>query len=237
MLKALGFDQDVTYRFSQWDPNNTQKYEGTPEQWDEAQGIMKRILDHIGLNYTIGIDEAAFYGPKLDIQMKNVFGKEDTIITIQIDLLLAKKFGMEYTDKNDKRVTPYIIHRTSMGCYERTLALLLEKYGGAMPMWVAPVQVKILPIGVEHEEYARKVYDELDRAGLRAEVDARNEKIGYKIRQAQLEKVPYMLVVGDKEHEEGTVAVRSRRAGDEGAIPVADFIAKALDDVKTLRLD
>ncbi len=237
MLKALGFDQDVTYRFSQWDPNNTQKYEGTPEQWDEAQGIMKRILDHIGLNYTIGIDEAAFYGPKLDIQMKNVFGKEDTIITIQIDLLLAKKFGMEYTDKNDKRVTPYIIHRTSMGCYERTLALLLEKYGGAMPMWVAPVQVKILPIGVEHEEYARKVYDELDRAGLRAEVDARNEKIGYKIRQAQLEKVPYMLVVGDKEREEGTVAVRSRRAGDEGAIPVADFIAKALDDVKTLRLD
>ncbi len=237
MLKALGFDKDVTYRFSQWDPNNKEKYEGTPEQWEEAQGIMKRILDHIGLDYAIGIDEAAFYGPKLDIQMKNVFGKEDTIITIQIDLLLAKKFGMEYTDKNDKRVTPYIIHRTSMGCYERTLALLLEKYGGAMPMWVAPVQVKILPIGVEHEEYARKVYDELDKVGLRAEVDARNEKIGYKIRQAQLEKVPYMLVVGDKEREDGTVAVRSRRAGDEGAVSIDEFIAKALDDVKTLRLD
>ena len=237
MLKAVGLADDVTYRFSQWDPARTDKYEGTPEQWEEAQGVMKQILDHIGLKYSIGIDEVAFYGPKLDIQIKNVHGKEDTLITIQIDMLLAKKFGMEYTDSNDKRVTPYIIHRTSMGCYERTLALVLEKFAGALPMWMAPEQVRVLPIGVEHEEYARSVRERLEAAGIRTEVDARNEKIGYKIRQAQLEKVPYMLVVGEKEAAEGKVAVRTRAAVDLGALSVDEFLLKALEDVRTLKLD
>ncbi len=237
MLKAVGLDDDVSYRFSQWDPARTDKYEGTSEQWEEAQGIMKTILDNIGLKYSVGIDEAAFYGPKLDIQIKNVHGKEDTLITIQIDMLLAKKFGMEYTDSNDKRVTPYIIHRTSLGCYERTLALLLEKYAGALPLWMAPEQVRVLPIGVEHEEYANGVREKLEAAGIRTEVDARNEKIGYKIRQAQLEKVPYMLVVGEKEAEEGKVAVRTRGGVDLGAISVDEFLTRALEEIRTLKID
>ncbi len=237
MLRAVGLADDVTYRFSQWDPARTDKYEGTPEQWEEAQSVMKNILDNIGLKYSIGIDEAAFYGPKLDIQIKNVHGKEDTLITIQIDMLLAKKFGMEYTDSNDNRVTPYIIHRTSLGCYERTLALVLEKFAGALPMWMAPEQVRVLPIGAEQEEYARAVRDQLEAVGIRTEVDARNEKIGYKIRAAQLEKVPYMLVIGEKETTEGKVAVRSRKGVDLGAMPVADFVAIALEDVRTLKLD
>ncbi len=237
MLKAVGLDDDVSYRFSQWDPARTDKYEGTPEQWEEAQSVMKTILDNIGLKYSVGIDEAAFYGPKLDIQIKNVHGKEDTLITIQIDMLLAKKFGMEYTDSNDKRVTPYIIHRTSLGCYERTLALLLEKYAGALPLWMAPEQVRVLPIGVEHEEYARGVREKLEAAGIRTEVDARNEKIGYKIRQAQLEKVPYMLVVGEKEAEEGKVAVRTRGGVDLGAITVDEFLTRALEEIRTLKID
>jgi len=237
MLKAVGLDGDVSYRFSQWDPARTDKYEGTPEQWEEAQGVMKQILDNIGLKYSIGIDEAAFYGPKLDIQIKNVHGKEDTLITIQIDMLLAKKFGMEYTDSNDKRVTPYIIHRTSLGCYERTLALVLEKFAGALPLWMAPEQVRVLPIGVEHEEYAKSVRERLEAAGIRTEVDARNEKIGYKIRQAQLEKVPYMLVVGEKEAAEGKVAVRNRGGVDLGAVSVDEFLLKALEEVRTLKLD
>ena len=237
MLKAVGLDGDVSYRFSQWDPNRTDKYEGTPEQWEEAQGVMKQILDNIGLKYSIGIDEAAFYGPKLDIQIKNVHGKEDTLITIQIDMLLAKKFGMEYTDSNDKRVTPYIIHRTSLGCYERTLALVLEKFAGALPLWMAPEQVRVLPIGVEHEEYAKSVRERLEAAGIRTEVDARNEKIGYKIRQAQLEKVPYMLVVGEKEAAEGKVAVRNRGGVDLGAVSVDEFMLKALEEIRTLKLD
>ncbi len=237
MLKAVGLDGDVSYRFSQWDPARTDKYEGTPEQWEEAQGVMKQILDNIGLKYSIGIDEAAFYGPKLDIQIKNVHGKEDTLITIQIDMLLAKKFGMEYTDSNDKRVTPYIIHRTSLGCYERTLALVLEKFAGALPLWMAPEQVRVLPIGVEHEEYAQSVRERLEAAGIRTEVDARNEKIGYKIRQAQLEKVPYMLVVGEKEAAEGKVAVRNRGGVDLGAVSVDEFLLKALEEIRTLKLD
>ncbi len=237
MLDALGLREDCSFRFSQWDPARTDKYEGTPEQWEEAQAVMKTILDNIGLDYKIGIDEAAFYGPKLDIQIKNVHGKEDTLITIQIDMLLAKKFGMEYTDSNDQRVTPYIIHRTSLGCYERTLALVLEKFAGALPLWMAPEQVRVLPIGVEHEEYAKNVREKLEAAGIRTEVDARNEKIGYKIRQAQLEKVPYMLVVGEKEAAEGKVAVRSRGGVDLGAVSVDEFMLKALEEIRTLKLD
>ena len=237
MLDALGLREDCSFRFSQWDPNRTDKYEGTTEQWEEAQSVMKTILDNIGLDYKIGIDEAAFYGPKLDIQIKNVHGKEDTLITIQIDMLLAKKFGMEYTDSNDQRVTPYIIHRTSLGCYERTLALVLEKYAGALPLWMAPEQVRVLPIGVEHEEYAKAVREKLESAGIRTEVDARNEKIGYKIRQAQLEKVPYMLVVGEKEAAEGKVAVRNRGGVDLGAVSVDEFMLKALEEIRTLKLD
>ena len=234
MLDAVGLREDCSFRFSQWDPNRTDKYEGTPEQWEEAQSTMKTILDNIGLEYKIGIDEAAFYGPKLDIQIKNVHGKEDTLITIQIDMLLAKKFGMEYTDSNDKRVTPYIIHRTSLGCYERTLALLLEKYAGALPMWMAPEQVRLMPIGDDQLAYANGIAADMRKAGMRVTVDARNEKIGYKIRAAQLEKIPYMLVIGDKEMADGTVAVRSRKTGDMGVMPAAEFLAFAQKQIDEL---
>ena len=237
MLDAVGLREDCSFRFSQWDPNRTDKYEGTPEQWDEAQRVMKEILDNIGLEYKIGIDEAAFYGPKLDIQIKNVHGKEDTLITIQIDMLLAKKFGMEYTDSNDKRVTPYIIHRTSLGCYERTLALLLEKYAGALPMWMAPEQVRLMPIGDEQYDYAQSIARDMEKLGMRVTVDGRNEKIGYKIRAAQLEKIPYMLVIGEKEMTDGTVAVRSRKKGDLGVMPAAEFVAFAKQQIDDLVLD
>ena len=238
-LEAVGLWEDCYFRFSQWDPNRTDKYEGTPEQWNEAQSVMGDLLDkYLGVgNYKVGIDEAAFYGPKLDIQMRNVHGKEDTLVTIQIDMLLAKKFGMEYTDSNDKRVTPYIIHRTSLGCYERTLALLLEKYAGALPMWMAPEQVRILPIGDDQLEYANTVASKLENLGMRVSVDSRNEKIGYKIRAAQLEKIPFMLVIGEKEMNEGTVAVRSRKKGDMGAMPADEFIAFAKEQVDSLVLD
>jgi len=234
MLDAVGLLDGCTFRFSQWDPKRTDKYEGTPEQWDEAQGIMKRLLDENNINYAIGIDEAAFYGPKLDIQYKNVFGKEDTLVTIQIDMLLAKKFGMEYVDSDNTMKTPYIIHRTSLGCYERTLALLIEKYAGAMPMFIAPTQVKILPIGGEHADYAYGLKKQMELSGLRVDVDDRNETIGRKIREAQLEKVPYMLVIGDKEMNENMIAVRSRKNGDEGVMSVDAFINRCLDDVKNL---
>ncbi|MBQ8441425.1 MAG: threonine--tRNA ligase [Clostridia bacterium] len=234
MMDTLGLKEDCSFRFSQWDPARTDKYEGTPEQWEEAQGIMKELLDANGINYTIGIDEAAFYGPKLDIQIKNVFGKEDTLITIQIDMLLAKKFGMEYVDSNNQLVTPYIIHRTSMGCYERTLALLIEKYAGAFPLWLAPEQVRILPIGDEHIDYAKKVYDKLFAAGLRVELDDSSNTIGYKIRSTQMQKVPYMLVIGAKEMEEGTVAVRNR-AGETVTKPVDQFLAEALLEIAEKR--
>lgn len=237
MLDAVGLREDCSFRFSQWDPNRTDKYEGTAEQWDEAQSTMKTILDNIGLDYKIGIDEAAFYGPKLDIQIKNVHGKEDTLITIQIDMLLAKKFGMEYTDSNDKRVTPYIIHRTSLGCYERTLALLLEKYAGALPMWMAPEQVRLMPIGDDQVDYAKGIAAELEKLGMRVTVDARNEKIGYKIRAAQMEKIPFMLVIGEKEAADNAVSVRSRKKGDMGVMSTADFIAFAKQQVDDLVLD
>ncbi len=238
-LETVGLWEDCTFRFSQWDPKRTDKYEGTPEQWNEAQTIMGDLLDkYLGKeNYAIGIDEAAFYGPKLDIQYKNVFGKEDTIVTIQIDMLLAKKFGMEYTDSSDKRVNPYIIHRTSLGCYERTLALLLEKYAGALPMWMAPEQVRLMPIGDDQLEYAEGIADELRRSGLRVTVDDRNEKIGYKIRAAQMEKIPYMIVIGEKEMADGTVSVRSRKKGDMGLMSKADFVAFAKSEVDNKVLD
>ncbi len=220
MLKCLGLYEDVSYRFSKWDPEDREKYIGTEEQWDEAQGMMEKILNHLGLEYKEGIGEAAFYGPKLDIQIKNVFGKEDTLITIQIDQMLAAKFGMEYVDRDGEKKTPYIIHRTSIGCYERTLALLIEKYAGAMPLWIAPTQAKILTIADAHSEYAHKVAEELTRAGFRVEVDDRNEKIGYKIREARLDKIPYMLVVGDKEVENQELAVKSRTGEDKGTMSI-----------------
>lgn len=237
MLETLGLADDVSYRFSQWDPEDRDKYIGTPEQWDEAQGVMQKILDHLQIPYKIGIGEAAFYGPKLDIQIKNVHGKEDTLITIQIDQMLAEKFGMEYVDKDGTRKNPYIIHRTSIGCYERTLALLIEKYAGAFPVWLAPVQVKLLAIADRHLDYIYEVKKRLEAAGIiRIEIDDRSEKIGYKIREAQLEKVPYMLVIGDKDIENNTVSVRSRKDGDIGAMSIDEFIERICDDVNTKRI-
>ena len=233
-LETVGMLEDCTFRFSQWDPANpNNKYEGTAEQWNEAQEIMGRILDDLGVKYTIGIDEAAFYGPKLDIQYKNVFGKEDTIVTIQIDMLLAERFGMEYTDQNGKKVRPYIIHRTSLGCYERTLAYLIEKYAGALPLWMMPTQVKVLPITDRAHDYAEGLVEKLKNAGIRAEGDFRSEKLGYKIREAQLQKIPYMLVVGDRDIENGTVSVRTRGGEDLGAMTPDEFMSKCLYEIAT----
>ena len=223
-LDTLGMLEDCSFRFSQWDsanPNN--KYEGSARQWEEAQSAMGKILDHLGVKYEVGIDEAAFYGPKLDIQYKNVFGKEDTLVTIQIDMLLAEKFGMEYTDQEGKKVHPYIIHRTSLGCYERTLAYLIEKYAGALPTWLAPEQVRVLPITDRAAEFAGDIVAKLEAQGFRVSADYRNEKIGKKIRDAQLEKLPYMLVVGDKEVEAASVAVRSRSGEDLGVMSLQSF--------------
>ncbi len=234
MLKTLGLYEDVSYRFSQWDPNDRDKYIGTPEQWDEAQGVMKKILDHLEIPYKIGIGEAAFYGPKLDIQIKNVYGKEDTLITIQIDQMLAEKFGMEYVDRDGVKKNPYIIHRTSIGCYERTLALLIEKYAGAFPMWLAPVQVKLLTIADRHCDYACDIKRRLEEKGIRVELDDRNEKIGYKIREARLQKVPYMLIIGDNEVENGTLSVRERgENGDLGSMTADEFIERAVSEDKS----
>ncbi|MGI5958533.1 MAG: threonine--tRNA ligase [Massiliimalia sp.] len=237
MLKTLGLYEDISYRFSQWDPNDREKYIGTEEQWDEAQGIMERILNHLEIPYKVGVGEAAFYGPKLDIQIKNVHGKEDTLITIQIDQMLAEKFGMEYTDADGTQKHPYIIHRTSIGCYERTLALLIEKYAGAFPMWLAPTQVKLLPIADRHLDYIYEVKKQLEAAGIRrVEVDDRSEKIGYKIREAQLDKVPYMLVIGDKDIENNVVSVRSRKTGDMGAMKLEDVISMFREEIDTKAL-
>ena len=235
-LGTLGLLEDCTFRFSQWDPNNRAKYEGTPEQWDEAQATMKKILDDIGLDYKIGIDEAAFYGPKLDVQCKNVFGKEDTIVTIQIDMLLAEKFGMYYTDSDNTQKIPYIIHRTSLGCYERTLALLIEKYAGAFPVWLSPTQATVLPISPTFADYAETVTEKLKAAGVRAELDARNEKIGYRIREAQLSKVPYMIVVGANEEEAGNISVRARGEGDLGTMEIGAFADRVAEEVRTYKL-
>ena len=236
MLKAVGLYDDVSYRFSQWDPNDRAKYIGTEEDWNEAQGMMGRILDHLGIQYKIGVGEAAFYGPKLDIQIKNVWGKEDTLITIQIDPMIAEKFGMEYTDRDGSKKNPIIIHRTSIGCYERTLALILEKYAGALPMWIAPVQAIVLPITDRNDAAAKEAAAKLQAAGIRTEVDSRSETLGYKLREARLQKIPYILVVGDKEAEEGTVSVRRRGEGEIGSMPVSDFVAMAVKDVKDLAI-
>ena len=230
-LEAVGMLEDCTFRFSQWDPANpNNKYEGTAEQWNEAQAIMGKILDHLGVKYEIGIDEAAFYGPKLDIQYHNVFGKEDTIVTIQIDMLLAKRFGMEYVDADGQKKLPYIIHRTSLGCYERTLAYLIEKYAGALPTWMAPEQVRVLSVTDRAADYAKELSDKLCEMGYRATADLTGEKIGKKIRLAQMEKIPYMLVVGDRDMAEQTVSVRHRAEGDLGAMSF-DAFAALLKDV------
>ncbi len=234
-LETLGLWEDCSFRFSQWDPARTDKYEGTPEQWNEAQTVMGELLDkYLGReNYVIGIDEAAFYGPKLDIQCKNVFGKEDTIVTIQIDMLLAKKFGMEYTDRDNTQKTPYIIHRTSMGCYERTLALLLEKYAGALPVWLSPNQVTVIPVVADFADYGAKVVEKMRAAGIRCELDDRNEKLGYRIREAQLSKVPYMVVVGEDEMNSESVTVRARTEGEGGKFTLDEFIKKVRDEIDT----
>ena len=235
-LDTVGMLENCTFRFSQWDPARAGiKYEGTPEQWEEAQRVMGNILDNLGVKYEIGIDEAAFYGPKLDIQYKNVFGKEDTIVTIQIDMLLAEKFGMEYVDSDGQLKKPYIIHRTSLGCYERTLAYLIEKYAGALPTWMAPVQAKFLPMGDGEVEYCQKIADRMTAMGMRVEIDKSNNTIGYKIRAAQQEKVPYMLIVGAKEVEQGSASVRSRKEGEKGAMPAADFLSMIADEIAEKR--
>ena len=237
MLTTLGLIEDVSYRFSQWDPDDREKYIGTEEQWNEAQDAMEKILKDLNIDYKVGVGEAAFYGPKLDIQIKNVHGKEDTLVTIQIDQMLAEKFGMEYVDKDGTKKNPYIIHRTSIGCYERTLALLIEKYAGAFPVWLAPVQIKLLPIADRHLDYVYEIKKQLEANGiLRVEVDDRSEKLGYKLREAQLEKVPYMLVVGDKDIENNTVSVRSRKEGDKGAMAIDEFIKAVKEEIDTKRI-
>ncbi len=237
MLKCFGLDKDVSYRFSRWDPNDKHKYIYEPEVWDKAEDTMRRMLDHLGINYVEAKGEAAFYGPKLDIQIKNVHGKEDTLITVQVDMFLAENFDMTYIDENGEKKRPYIIHRSSIGCYERTLALLIEKYAGAFPVWLAPTQVRVASLTDRNADKAREIANALQLAGLRAEADTRNETLGYKIRSWQMEKVPYMLIIGDKEIEEGVVAVRRRGEGDKGKMPLADFISAVKADVESKRLD
>ena len=233
-LDTVGLLDKCTFRFSQWDPANPKnKYEGTAEQWEEAQSTMAQILKDLNVEYTVGIDEAAFYGPKLDIQYKNVYGKEDTLVTIQIDMLLAKRFGMYYTDADGQKKLPYIIHRTSLGCYERTLAYLIETYAGALPLWMMPEQVRVLPISERLLDKAGEITAQLKAAGIRAELDTRNEKMGYKIREAQVDKIPYMLVIGDKEAEQNVVSVRHRKDGDLGTMSLDAFIGQVLKEIAT----
>ena len=237
IMKTLGIDKDITYRFSKWDPNNTEKYINDPDAWNKTQTTMKTILDHLKLDYTEADDEAAFYGPKLDIQFKNVHGKEDTLFTVQIDFALAERFNMTYIDQNGEKKSPYIIHRSSIGCYERTIAMLIEKYAGAFPTWMSPVQVKLLPISDKYNDYAKKVSNSLQSKGIRVETDYRAEKIGYKIREARLERSPYILVVGEQEAFSDTVAVRSRKLGDEGSISLVDFEKRLLDEIANKSID
>ncbi len=232
MMKTLGIENDVSYRFSKWDPNNKEKYVGEPEAWEMTQIKMKNILDNLNIPYKEAEGEAAFYGPKLDIQFKNVHGKEDTIITVQVDFSLADRFNMTYVDRDNEKKRPIIIHRTSIGCYERTLAMLIEKYAGAFPTWLAPTQVKVLPISEKYQDYAEQVVAQLRQGNIRVEADYRAEKIGYKIREARMERVPYLLVVGEKEQEDQKVAVRSRVKGDEGAIALDEFMTRIQHEIK-----
>jgi threonyl-tRNA synthetase len=231
LMTTLGIADKISYRFSKWDPNNTEKYINDPEAWERIQGIMKQILDHLGVSYVEAEDEAAFYGPKLDLQFKNVHGKEDTLFTVQIDFALAERFDMSYIDKDGEKKRPYIIHRSSIGCYERTLAMLIEEYAGAFPTWLSPVQVKVLPISDKYSDYADSVVKALKNKGIRVEADYRAEKIGYKIREARLERTPYILVVGEKEAENNEVSVRSRKNDDEGAIKLDAFIERILTEI------
>ncbi len=235
-MKTLGIDKDISYRFSKWDPNNKEKYIDDADAWEKTQTIMKNILEHMKLDYVEADDEAAFYGPKLDIQFKNVHGKEDTLFTVQIDFALAERFNMTYIDQNGDKQYPYIIHRSSIGCYERTIAMLIEKYAGAFPTWMSPVQVKVLPISDKYTEYANKVISSLTEKGIRTEGDFRAEKIGYKIREARLERSPYILVVGEQEAKDNTVAVRSRKNGDEGSLDLLEFENRILKEIITKEL-
>lgn len=232
-LTTLGLENDVTYRFSKWDPEDSEKYLGTSEQWDNVEAAMRDILDEIGLDYTEATGEAAFYGPKLDIQAKNVYGKEDTMITIQLDMFLAERYDMYYIDRDGARKRPYIIHRTSLGCYERTLAWLIEKYAGKFPTWLCPEQVRVLPVSEKYADYAQEVYRELRKNGVDVIVDNSAERVGYKIRQAQLDKLPYMLVVGAQEEVDKTVSVRSRYAGDEGIKQLSEFVDEICKEIRT----
>ncbi len=232
-LTTLGLEEDVTYRFSKWDPEKAEDYLGDAESWERVQDLMRDILDEIGLEYTEEAGEAAFYGPKLDIQAKNVYGKEDTMITIQLDMFLSERYDMYYIDKDGQKKRPYIIHRTSIGCYERTLAWLIEKYSGNLPTWLCPEQVRILPISDKIADYAEEVRRELRRNGVDVTVDNSSERIGYKIRKAQMEKIPYMLVLGAKEAEEGNVSVRSRYLGDEGVKPLGEFVSALCEEIRT----
>lgn len=231
LLRCLGLLEDVSFRFSRWDPNNTEKYINDPEKWERAENEMKRILDDLGVKYHEAKDEAAFYGPKLDIQIRNVFGKEDTLVTIQIDMFLAERFDMSYIDENGAKARPYIIHRTSLGCYERTIALLIEKYAGAFPLWMAPLQVKVISLTDRTAADATEIADKLNRAGIRAEADNRNESMKYKVRDFQLKKIPYALIIGDKEKEENVVAVRDRKEGMIGTMPLDEFISRVKDEI------
>ena len=231
VMTTLGIENDVTYRFSKWDPNNTEKYIDDPAAWESTQNAMRKILNHLNIPFTEADDEAAFYGPKLDIQFRNVHGKEDTLFTVQIDFALAERFGMYYIDQNGEKQLPYIIHRSSIGCYERTLAMLIEKYAGALPTWMAPVQAKVLPLSDKYNDYAEEVVTELRRRGIRVEIDTRTEKIGYKIREARLERTPYILVVGEKEAENREVSVRSRKNGDEGALKLDELVNRIVLEV------
>ena len=232
-LKVLGVEEDVTYHLSKWDPNNRAKYIGDPEVWEETEGHIRNMLNELGIKFTEDVGEAAFYGPKVDINARNVYGKDDTMITIQWDALLAEQFDMYYIDENGDKVRPYIIHRTSMGCYERTLAWLIEKYAGKFPTWLCPEQVRVLPISDKYENYANEVCKELRANGVDATVDNRSEKIGFKIREARLDKLPYMLVVGQQEEADHTVSVRSRFAGDEGVKPLSEFIDAICKEIRT----
>lgn len=232
VMSTLGIDQDISYRFSKWDPNNTEKYINDPEAWDSTQNTMRTILDHLQINYVEAEGEAAFYGPKLDIQFRNVHGKEDTLFTVQIDFALAERLGMSYIDKNGEKKIPFVIHRSSIGCYERTIAMLIEKYAGAFPTWLAPVQVKVLPISDKYNDYAESVVKTLRNNGVKVESDYRAEKIGYKIREARLERTPYILVVGEKEAANSEVSVRSRKNDDEGAVKLDAFIERIVKEIE-----